>query len=197
MFKIEVYNGKASIWTPYNKIFVERVKLLGAKWDASLRCWTIGESVVSDVRAAMREIYGRDDQPVSETVDVELTFTEDIAAARRPVTIAGRTIASAYGRDSGARIGDDVVFVAGSPESGGSVKNWCTVVPAGCIVKLYALPKAVLNGLILPVGVSMRVIGRDKDVEALKLERETLLARLAEIDALLAESNQIEGGKNE
>lgn len=185
-FRIEISDGKAAVYTPYNAEFVKRVKLTGGRWDGTKKCWKVPEVNVPDVREAMRAVYGRDDQPVAETVDVDLIFGDEVYELRGPVTILGRTIASAWGRDSGARPGDGVIFTAGSPKSGGSVKNWRTVVPEGCVVKLRELPKAILDGADLPEGVTMQVAGGSVDRAALQAERERLLARLAEIDALLA-----------
>lgn len=184
-FAIKLTDGKAAIYTPYNKTFVEKIKLMGARWNASDRCWVIDEYSVPDARAAMREVYGRDDLPVSETVDVELTFERSVYGYKEPVTILGRTIASAYGRDSGARIGDGVMFLEGKPHSGGSVKNWETVVPEGCVVKLPKLPKMATEAADLPDGVTMRILGEGIDRSALEEEKAKLLARIAVIDAIL------------
>ena len=72
-FEIKINDGKASVFTPYNTEFISRVKLLGGRWNPSAKCWTVNENAVDDVRAAMRAVYGQDDQPVSETVDVILS----------------------------------------------------------------------------------------------------------------------------
>lgn len=183
-FEIKLSDGKAYIYTPYNNDFVRRVKLLGGRWNASKRCWTIDERDVQDVRNAMREVYGRDDMPVTETVDVELTFVETVEERCAPVTIMGRTIASAFGRDSCAKIGDDVMFTAGAPESTGSAKNWYTTIPAGCVVKLVRLPKAMAESSV-PDGVKVRILGEEVNRDELLAEKEKLLARIAEIDAML------------
>lgn len=185
-FEIKIADGKAAVYTPYNADFVSRIKLMGGRWNPAEKCWTVAEFKVDDVRAAMRSIYGRDDQPVTETVDVILTFAEEYYELRAPVTILGRTIATAWGRDSGSRMGDDVMFLDGAPKSGGSVKNWHTVIPAGSVVKLPNLPKTATAECDLPDGVSMEIIGQGIDREALQAEKEKLLARLAEINAILA-----------
>lgn len=186
-FEIKIENGKAQVFTPYNADFVSRIKLLGGRWNPTQKCWTVNENAVEDVRSAMRNIYGQDDNPVSETVEVILKFNEEISIWHGPVTILGRTIASASGRDSGARIGEDVMFLEGAPKSGGSVKNWRTEVPEGCVVKLMSLPKTALDECELPQEVTMEVVGEQIDREALKEEKEKLLARLAEINAILGE----------
>lgn len=184
-FEIKINDGKAQVFTPYNADFVSRIKLMGGRWNPMQKCWTVNESAVDDVRAAMRNIYGQDDNPVSETVDVILTFAEEISIWHGPVTILGRTIASASGRDSGARVGENVMFLEGNPKSGGSVKNWRTEVPAGCVVKLMDLPKMALENCEIPSEVTMKIVGEEIDRKALEAEKAKLLSRLAEIEALL------------
>lgn len=184
-FSITVTSGKASVYTPFNRDFVDKIKLMGARWNPAARCWQVDECIVPDVREAMRSVYGRDDQPVAEVVDVELTFDESVCEGKGPVTILGRIVASAWGRDTGARVGDGVMFVKGRPDSGGSRAHWETYIPAGCVVKLLKVPKMATEDAELPAGVSMRIIGGGVDREALEEERRKLLARIAEIDELL------------
>ena len=184
-FAIKISDGKASIFTPYNKIFVDRIKLLGGRWDSANRCWSVKEHSVDDVRETMRQVYGRDDQPAAETVDVELTFTGEYSESHAPVTLFGRTIASATGRDSGARIGSDVLFLAGAPESGGSAKYWHTAIPEGCVVKLPRVPKSLVDAADIPSYITVRILGTDIDRDALEAEKAKLLARIAEIDKIL------------
>ena len=184
-FKITVADGKANIYTPYNADFVSRVKLLGGRWNASDRCWAVPEDAVEDVRAAMREIYGRDDRPVVDAADVVLTFGEEVSEYCAPITLLGRTIARAFGRDTGAKVGENVMFIQGAPRSGGSMKNWLTVIPSGCVVKCLRGPRAALDAAELPDGVTMEIINTRMDREALEDEKARLLARLAEIEKLL------------
>lgn len=184
-FRITVENDKANIYTPYNADFVSRVKLLSGRWNASQRCWTVPTDAVEDVREAMRAIFGRDDSPVSDAVDVILTFEDEVSEYTAPVTLLGRTIARAFGRDSGAKPGENVIFKSGAPTSGGSMKNWLTVIPAGCVVKCLRVPRAALESAELPDGVTAEVVGEHVDREALETEKARLLARLAEIETLL------------
>ena len=116
---------------------------------------------------------------------IQLTFTEEYQELRTPITMFGKTIASAYGRDSGAKVGSDVAFIYGSPASGGSVKNWTTVVPKDSVVVLYNVPESLLAHE-LPSGVAMDILEISINKEALEAEREKLLARLAEIERLLS-----------
>ena len=47
------------------------------------------------------------------------------------VVLFGRTIAKASGRDTGARLGDDIIWLSGNYTSGGSTKYWKTIVENG------------------------------------------------------------------
>lgn len=185
-FAIELAGGKAYVYTPYDPAFVSKIKLLGGRWNPAEKCWMVSDSAVEDARRVMREVYGRDDQPVAETVDVQLVFDKDVDELRAPVALLGRIIASASGRDSGASVGTDVLFISGCPTSGGSVKNWRTVVHEGSVVRLPRLPKGAVENPDLPDGVRMEVLGGETDRAALEAEKAKLLARIAEIDELLA-----------
>lgn len=185
-FTIKMVDNKAAVYTPYDPAFVSKIKLLGGRWNPAEKCWMVSDYAVDDVRRVMREVYGRDDQPVAETVDVQLVFDKDVDELRAPVALLGRIIASASGRDSGASVGADVLFVSGHPTSGGSVKNWRTVVHEGSVVRLPRLPKGAVENPDLPDGVRMEVLGGEADRAALEAEKAKLLARIAEIDALLA-----------
>lgn len=180
-FEIKVNDGNCKIYTPYNKDFIAKLKLLGGRWDAPGSCWTISKRCIEEVRSAMREVYGRDDSPVTDTADVLLTFEETVAANRASLVLLGRTIASAYGRDSGVRVGDGVMFLHGKPKSGGSVKNWETIVPSGCVVKLLDVPKSLIERADLPDGVTLEIVGQNVDVQSLKDELARLTARVKEI----------------
>lgn len=184
-FEVISKDGKARIYAPYNATFVSRVKLLGGRWIAADRCWSVSEDALEDVRAAMRDIYGRDDHPVSDTADVILRFERDVEGDKTAVTILGRTVARAFGRDSGAKVGEGVLFLEGEPKSAGSVKNWLTVVPSGCVVKLLRVPASMLENPDLPRGVTLEVAAARVDRAALEDEKARLLKRLAEVEELL------------
>lgn len=186
MLKITVENGTANIYTPYNAEFVAAIKKLGgAKWSREGGCWKIQESRIPEVREVMRRIYGETDQETGKRVKVRLTFSEPVFEFGADVTILGKCLAHAWGRDSGATHGDDVSYISGGPESGGSAKNWTSDVLAGSVAILYDVPEALLSSP-LPDGVEMEILEESVDRKALEEEKQRLLARLAEIDKLLA-----------
>ena len=188
MFAIDILGDKAKVTTPYNPEFVSKVKALGGKWSPSDKTWVVSSEIIEDVRNAMRSVYGRDDRVPSETVEVLITFNKDVSVYHGPVVMFGQVVAYAFGRDSGARVGDNVFFIKGRPESGGSVKNWRTTVPAGCVVKMLKVPKVLYDGFnpeTCSFDVSVELVGSKIDREALLREKQDLIQRLAEIDRLL------------
>lgn len=185
MIRIKIEDNKAYLSTPYNAEFVRRIRnVSGAKWDPTRIAWCIDAAAVDDARAIMRDVYGEDDQTSGKKVKVKLHFSQRTYAYHGSITIYGKTLSRASSRDSGARSGDDVSFVAGSPESGGSMKNWASVVPQGAIVILHNVPESMLSEE-LPDGVTMEIMDTGIDRDALTAEKARLLARIAEIDKLL------------
>jgi hypothetical protein len=111
----------------------------GGKWDSARKMWSIDERNVDAVRQVLREIYGMDDTP-TELVSVRVKTLVSIYADRGPITIFGRVVANATGRDSGARIGEGVVFVTGNAKSGGSTKYWETIISEDSEFIIHDIP---------------------------------------------------------
>lgn len=187
--QVEIKNGKAYIASPYNVEFVRRIKLSGGKWSAASKRWYVPEPALPAVRTMMAEVYGETDEgPASEYVTLVVKWLEDDWTVGGPVTLAGRVIASAWGHDSGAKPGTNVSFISGEPTSGGSAKNWETKVPEGSVVEIYYVPLSKAQEIVNnhPRWMEVRIEGAPVvDKDALKAEREQLMQRIAEIDALL------------
>lgn len=186
--KITRENGRAKVFTPYNKDFVAKVKSIGgAKWNGAEKCWTIPETEVDIVRGYMMEVYGETDcADDSERVTVKITFADNEEETCEGITMFGKNIARAFGRDTGARLGEDVTLLSGNITSGGSRMNWKTVVEAGTVIKVRNISRNAL-GIPTDYNVTVEEI-REVEIDraALMDEREKLLARLAEIEKLLA-----------
>lgn len=197
-FEITIAKGFAQIKTPYNADFVSKIRMVGgAKWDAEKRRWIVPETAVPAVREIMRDVYGRDDLVEGETVSVRLTFAETLERTTTSVIIMGHTISRAYGRDSGANPGDGVSFVQGECFSGGSARNWTSGVKSGSVVIVDKVPIALYEREKdnLPRGVTCEIVKNDyqKSYIELKDEKTRLLARIAEIDKMLAEIEAANG----
>lgn len=189
--KIETRNGKAFISTPYNKEFVAKIKQIGgARWNGTERCWVIPESEIDTARQYMQEVYGETDLPDDgERITVDVTFLDDAVGRCEGIALFGKPICRAFGRDSGAKVCDGITLLDGSIESGGSRANWQTIINKGAKFRIRNLTKAALqieNDFDIEV-VEVKEDGINK--EALRIEKEKLLARLAEINALLGEEN--------
>lgn len=186
---IKVENGNASLFTPYNPDFVSKIKRIGgAKWDGAKKCWTVSEAAIDSVRTIMTDVYGHDDQAVDETVSVRIKILEDIFACQSVVSFCGKVLSKAYGRDTGAKAGDDVFYIAGSPKSGGSMKNWCSVVAEGSEINVVNISKKIYEKYLESPSDCIEILSLTTngiDEVALKDEREKLLKRIAEIDLLL------------
>ena len=188
--KVIVKDGRASVFTPFNRDFVAAIRNVGGrKWDADDKCWTVPEESLPQVRQIMMDIYGETDLPgTCGSVTVKVAFREEYSERGDDVILFKKVIASARGRDSGARPGDDVTFLEGEPTSGGSMKNWESVVPAGCVVLLRHVPLSVWEQDKDSEYYLAEIVDEGKDVKCKELEEEKarLLARIAEIDKELA-----------
>lgn len=187
--KIEIKDNTAYVYTPYNPGFVEDIKTIGkARWNSMDRCWTVPAAAVDRVREIMMDIYGETDLPDGgKRVAVRVKFLADVEREREPFVLFGKIIAAAHDRDSGARPGDDVVLLEGKLESGGSCRYWKTIVPEGTVVEVHDVPEAALwEGSWF----EYEIVDKGIDREALEAEREKLLARLAEINSLLASAEE-------
>lgn len=186
---VTLQNEHALVKSPYSADYVARIKRIGgAKWNASEKGWLVPKDALDIAREILREVYGEDDQSGAvEKVDVKLTVSQELSELHRDVTLLGRCLSHASGRDSGAIIGDGVSYLAGNATSGGSVKNWRSVVVADSIIVLTNVPCSLINDAVLPDGVTAEIIKKhDADKNALTKEKEQLLARLADIDKLLS-----------
>lgn len=185
--EIRIENGMAKVFTPYNKDFVEKVKGIGGrKWDAASKCWMIPETEVEVVREYMMEVFGETDIPTAEEkVAVKVTFTDDAVAKCGSVVLFGKTIARAFGRDSGAKVGEDVTLISGAVGSGGSARNWTTVIEAGTVVKARNVSRTALTRETEYSVEVEEIKEAGIDRAALEEEKEKLIARLAEIERLL------------
>ena len=130
--------GICTLKTPsYNALLVEKCRALGGKWDPDARAWVFS-GIVSDEIEALDEIYN------SDPVAVELTAKSELSAWHAPVDFLGFSLARATGRDSGAKLADGVALMSGKIASGGSMKNWATVIRDGSVLRLE-VPRALID----------------------------------------------------
>lgn len=180
------------VLSPYLQAFVADAKRIGGRWQAP--AWVFDIRDEPRVRELLLKHYGTDGAPAAgPTVTLRIVFEPGYYVDQDAFRVAGRVVAKATGRDSGATLGDGVVLLDGGFNSGGSVKNWLTKVGAhGATVLLRDVPEVWVARLAddLPRGVLSVAVEPEAPVvdrAALSEERARLVARLAEIDKLLAE----------
>ncbi|WP_164964328.1 hypothetical protein [Rubrivivax sp. JA1026] len=178
--------------SPYLPAFVAAAKRLGGRWQAP--AWVFDIRDDARVCEICLQHYGTDGSPAAgPVVTLRVVFEADYGEHNAPIRVAGREVAKALGRDTGATLGDGVVVLEGGFNSGGSMKNWKTVVSSkGATILLRDVPAVWVDRLTsdLPDGVVSVTVEPEAPVidrAALSEERVRLMARLAEIDKLLAE----------
>lgn len=191
MIEIKIKKGTLLIYTPYNAKFVSAIKKIGgAKWDSANKCWTAPEEFVDAVREIMMEIYGYTDISENESVTLKVVFNEEAKEDRKDVVLFGKILSHATGRDSGARVGDDIAMIKGNIRSGGSAKNWVSVVEEGSTFIIKNVNKNIFkkekDGINYDVKIDIIDDAKKSKSELLE-EKKRLLERIKEIDEMLEE----------
>ena len=146
-YSVKNINNKISIASDYNAEWIEAAKKLGGRWNPGDGAWEVASEIANEAIDAAANIYGYDvrsgeepEQAESVVVRVK-SFRGDAPAEilRGPITICGITLARAFGRDGGAKLGSNVALLAGEIDSGGSCKNWTTRASVGTTFKLHSL----------------------------------------------------------
>lgn len=177
---------RVAAYTPYNESFVSQAKDLAGKWDATARTWVFDARDEERVRNLLRGIFGTDGNPetAGELVTVRVRLA-DHTVGRSRAEFAGRKIAYRPGRDVPVRLTQGVVLIEGTlPLAGGSVRYPEINAGDDVIVEIRDLPRGALE---TEEADSYEIVPDERpvDLEALRAERTRLLARVADIDALL------------
>ena len=182
--KITRTENSILVQSPYSPDLPARAKTLSGRWNGE--AWSYPIAAEEQVRSLYMDIYGEWDISV-ETVTL-ICVAERGYAEKGPLTLGGRIVARAWGRDSGARTGDGVIILDGGFCSGGSMKNWVTRVNGSVEFKLIDVARSKAQQLIKdPEWCDSIEIEEAKTInrDALIAEKEALKKRIAEIDAVL------------
>lgn len=123
---------------------------------------------------------------------VRATCVQELNGFQGPVVRLGRVLAAATGRDGGARLGDGVRLASGRAGSGGSMKNWATVIDEGTVLVMHDVPLRMAQRYVQEPGrngVNVEVLDSARPAEdrsALEAERMRLMSRIADIETRLA-----------
>lgn len=185
--KIVVKGDKAYIYTPYHSRFVAKIKRVSsARWDPEHGAWVVDAEYISAVRKIMCDVYGESDIPAEgKRYNIRLTFQERYYCTLDGSFFFGKCLVYGYSRDGSAKPGDGVCYLEGSCSSGGSARHWNGIIEEGSVVMVYDVPETLVHSEKPVDGIDYEFIERIPDKTALLREKESLLARVAEIDAML------------
>ena len=188
--EIERTEKQISVASPYNPDLPSSARKLGGKWDGSTKLWTFDIRDEARVEELYRNIYGEWDSDIDIPIcTVKVTATSEIYEGRGGIFICGRQVARATGRDSGARLGTGVVILKGiGAVSGGSVKNWATIIREDSIFEIRDVPVEMAKKEMdnPDPDYTVEIVGDTNiDKELLIAEKAKLLTRIEEIDNIL------------
>lgn len=193
MISIRTEADKAYISSPFNPEFVKKIHSIGsAKWQAATKEWQVPVESLEDAKQVLRDVYGTDGSENNEPkVTVKLTIDDDVDLGdiqsidnELVMTLFGREIMSARGRDSGVKVADGVT-VKGKYKSGGSMKYPTIEFGKGTEIIVYNVPETLAKKAKVK-HATVEIVSQPKiDRQALLDEKEQLLKRIAEIDKLL------------
>ncbi|MCE3220178.1 hypothetical protein G5C64_15210 [Vibrio diabolicus] len=129
--------GIVSLKADYNSLLVKECRKLGGSWDKEQGAW-IFPGFVADEVEELDEIYN------SGPITVEIAAIEEIREYGKGIEFLGRPLCRAFGRDSGARIDSDIALIFGYATSGGSQKNWATILDEESVLRLQ-IPSKILE----------------------------------------------------
>ena len=140
--------------SPFHPKFVQKMHTAGAKWDNDKKAWYSELLDEKDFRKAMKETYGRTDEPC-EVATINLTIQKNMEKSNGPVVWGDRPLCSAKDRDGGAWTCSDVALIDDSIPmenghksgigSGGSRTYWSTIAWAGTVFRLNNVPVAMIE----------------------------------------------------
>lgn len=186
-FKIEINEGKASIYTPYNPTFVEKIRNIeGSKWNG--KAWIVSENLIPFVREIMLDVYGENDISHTKKIDLKLTFEHcyEIGWGHSQIVMFGKILCYTTGYET-ARCGEGVIYVKGKPCNNGSRKHNKAGIKEGSVIVLNDIPESLYLKEYEnhSENCEVEVIKKDYSKEEILKEKENLLKRLEEIEILL------------
>lgn len=189
--QLTIVDDKIKVVTPYNEGFVQKCRNLRGTFKGG--AWWFDDSILDYVREAMINFFGTTGETPFETCTLLITNFSDYEGCG-PVILFGRTIARAFGRDSGAWLGDDVVFISGTYTSRGSVKNWNTTVSNATFeIKNFPIPSLELPEVkkaIQEGWCEVKYSKKKRPSSEIEAEIEALKIRIVELE------NELTNGTN-
>lgn len=198
MIKISTVGQKIKVETPYHPDFHPAARLLGGRWVAP--AWLFDARDEQRVRDLCIDIWGTDGQPC-ELVTLRCkahSSVWDAAGNDCELYLAGRLVVKVRGKtDERGRLGVGVAVTSGGFCGSGSDRNPYATSKTGTVFELRDVPRVIADRvreenpelveiIASPVSPAPETIKVEPARQALIDERAALLARLAELDAVLS-----------
>lgn len=121
----------------YNSWLVNDCQKYGGVWCPDEKAWIFKDFVSEEIEELDR-IYN------SALANYEITFAEDYTAFKGSVYLFGVRVAKGSGRDSGAELSSGIAMIEGKINTGGSQKNWETIIFKNTVLRM-SLPTLVVE----------------------------------------------------
>lgn len=181
--EIETTTKNVIVTSPYQPDFPKLARKIGGRWKNP--SWIFDIRDESRVRELCRDIYGTDGTTTGEMVTLRVTVPTSDYDRSLSFYVAGRQVARAFDRDSGARLGEGIVLIKGGFYSGGSRKNPHIGVEAETVFEVRDVPKAAADNI--PYWCTAEIVDETIDKEALETELKQIEERAAEIKRILGQ----------
>lgn len=178
-------DNRVHVATPYNPDFAPRAKEIGGRWNPDTKTWNFDPRDRDRVETILSDLFGYIAHTSGEKVTVRIKAQDHVGTSKRDgwdkVTFAGRIVAQRRSRDAVVDLGSGVVIVDGAfDRSAGSMQYPAiTEGRTNVVLEIRDLPIEALEN-----ARDYELVDGDPHA-ALRAEREKLIARIAEIDALL------------
>ena len=197
MIKLSQTADSVAVKSPYDSDFVAAARSIGGKWDREQGLWVFPSNLIDEVRQIMMANYHTTGE--SPEVKLKVTVSAEISGYTAPAYIGPVPVAQAWGRDGGAKPLNGACFIKGKPRSGGSIKNWYTIIPedseftirvpgdlAEYLINEHQDTQSIEIGYYSEDNTADKQMPSPETVDALIAERQRLMDRIAEIDNILA-----------
>lgn len=186
MIEIQVTERHIYVKSPFHPDFPRRANEIGGEWTGNE--WIFDVRHEEMARKLCKDIYGTDGSDLDDLVTLRCKCEGPVGSAVRSALYIGPyQVARAFSRDSGAKLGANIVVVHGAFESGGSLKNWYTKAEAGTEIEISGVPRGMADAIMEDCNWKTNVKGNEEWKRAALLDkRARLLAQIEEINRELS-----------
>lgn len=112
-----------------NNDLSKKCKNFAGKWEPIQKVWVFPKCIE-------KEVEELDYRYNTNLITIEITYLKDWLVEKKGATFCGYKLCEAIGRDSGAKLSNNIILINGEIESTGSLKNWRTRIKEGTSFRL-------------------------------------------------------------